>query len=414
MPCPHNEISIVQRSQQQSAIAAAAYQSGEKLFCEYDQQVKHYPEKRGIVHNEILLPANAPQKYADRNTLWNAAEAVEKQWNSQLARRWVLTMMVANIMKNERRWGDLEARKSIVVDYKLGKVTKNNGNRCSAYVPEHHEAIVSPGIARAAHLVASSKKKCGVQDIVVIQQGALKGFVGIHPNWSGISVDSIHSLCLRAYLPEEVAKLNDIAEMRAGTKLEKPLRSEYLTISGTCFINQSSPVITISKNGIRFSKACHTRLDDCEHVELLYHPILQVVILRKSNRDASTAIHWENKDKICSSFSSKAFSGVIFEAMNWKWSCRYQCRGICRGEENAKFLIFELDESRILIRKNQYEQIEDRSMNLKCRLYRSKWVQSITVSDVMESGQVVENPMIGAIPSRNEVQRELDDLLMSM
>ena len=323
-------------------------------------------------------------------------------------------MMVANIMKNERRWGDLEARKSIVVDYKLGKVTKNNGNRCSAYVPEHHEAIVSPGIARAAHLVASSKKKCGVQDIVVIQQGALKGFVGIHPNWSGISVDSIHSLCLRAYLPEEVAKLNDIAEMRAGTKLEKPLRSEYLTISGTCFINQSSPVITISKNGIRFSKACHTRLDDCEHVELLYHPILQVVILRKSNRDASTAIHWENKDKICSSFSSKAFSGVIFEAMNWKWSCRYQCRGICRGEENAKFLIFELDESRILIRKNQYEQIEDRSMNLKCRLYRSKWVQSITVSDVMESGQVVENPMIGAIPSRNEVQRELDDLLMSM
>ena len=64
MPCPHNEITIVQRSQRQSAVAAAAYQSGEKLFCEYDQQVKHYPEKRGIVHNEILLPANAPRSYA--------------------------------------------------------------------------------------------------------------------------------------------------------------------------------------------------------------------------------------------------------------------------------------------------------------------------------------------------------------
>ena len=80
MPCPHNEITIVQRSQRQSAVAAAAYQSGEKLFCEYDQQVKHYPEKRGIVHNEILLPANAPPEYADRNTLWNADEAVEKLW----------------------------------------------------------------------------------------------------------------------------------------------------------------------------------------------------------------------------------------------------------------------------------------------------------------------------------------------
>ena len=33
---------------------------------------------------------------------------------------------------------------------------------------------------------------------------------------------------------------------------------------------------------------------------------------------------------------------------------RYQCRGICRGQGNAKFLIFELDESRILTGKNQY------------------------------------------------------------
>ena len=179
----------------------------------------------------------------------------------------------------------------------------------------HIHAEGPPEIARAAHLVASSSKKCGVQDIVVIRQGALKGFVGIHPNWNGINAESIRSLCLNAYLPEEVMKLNDIAEMRAGATLGKALQSEYLTVSGTCFINQSSPVITISKNGICFSKACHTRLDDCEHVELLYHPILQVVILRKSNPDASTAIHWENKDKICSSFSSRAFSGVIFEAM---------------------------------------------------------------------------------------------------
>lgn len=183
-------------------------------------------------------------------------------------------MMVANIMKNERRWGDLEARKSIVVDYKLGKVTKNNGDRCSAYVPEHHEAIVSPEIARAAHLVASSSKRCGVQDIVVIKQGALKGFVGIHPNWSGINDESIRSLCLSAYMPEEVVELNAMADMRAGKKQDSMYQSEYLTASSACFINHSSPVITIAKNEIRFSKACHTRLDDCEYVELLYHPIL--------------------------------------------------------------------------------------------------------------------------------------------
>ncbi len=81
-----------QRSNRQSAVAAAAYQSGERLFSEYDQKQKYYAEKRGIVHTEIMLPPHAPREYADRNNLWNAAEAVEKQWNSQLARRIVLAI----------------------------------------------------------------------------------------------------------------------------------------------------------------------------------------------------------------------------------------------------------------------------------------------------------------------------------
>ena len=86
MPCPHFEMKIVQRSMGQSAVAAAAYQSGEKLFSEYDHTAKNYTEKEGIVFSEILLPSNAPPEYANRNTLWNAVEKIERQWNSQLAR----------------------------------------------------------------------------------------------------------------------------------------------------------------------------------------------------------------------------------------------------------------------------------------------------------------------------------------
>jgi hypothetical protein len=92
LPNPHFDISIVQRSKGKSAVAGAAYQSGEKLFSEYDQTYKDYRNKHGIVYTEILLPPNAPPEYADRATLWNAAEEVEKQWNSQLARRFVLAL----------------------------------------------------------------------------------------------------------------------------------------------------------------------------------------------------------------------------------------------------------------------------------------------------------------------------------
>ena len=94
IPCPHFKITIVKRSQGQSAVAGAAYQSGERLFSEYDQKTKFYNKKKELVHAEIMLPSHAPPGYADRQTLWNAVEAVENQWNSQLARRIVLAFPV--------------------------------------------------------------------------------------------------------------------------------------------------------------------------------------------------------------------------------------------------------------------------------------------------------------------------------
>ena len=94
MPCPHYRIKISTRSKGQSAVAQAAYQSGDRLFDERENKTKYYSDKRGIVYTEILLPVNAPREYADRNTLWNAVEAVENNWNSQLARRFEIALPI--------------------------------------------------------------------------------------------------------------------------------------------------------------------------------------------------------------------------------------------------------------------------------------------------------------------------------
>ena len=58
--CPHFKITIVKRSQGQSAVAGAAYQSGERLFSEYDQKTKFYNKKKERVPSEIMLPPHAP------------------------------------------------------------------------------------------------------------------------------------------------------------------------------------------------------------------------------------------------------------------------------------------------------------------------------------------------------------------
>ncbi len=71
--CPHFKITIVKRSQGQSAVAGAAYQSGERLFSEYDQKTKFASmrelNRRGKTpdpeHYEVTYYADLPAMWQD-------------------------------------------------------------------------------------------------------------------------------------------------------------------------------------------------------------------------------------------------------------------------------------------------------------------------------------------------------------
>ncbi|ANU50668.2 mobilization protein [Enterocloster clostridioformis] len=82
----HCNISIISRGKGKSAVAAAAYRSGEKLTNEWDGMTHDYTRKGGVVHTEILLPPHAPPSFSDRSALWNSVELYEKAGNAQLAR----------------------------------------------------------------------------------------------------------------------------------------------------------------------------------------------------------------------------------------------------------------------------------------------------------------------------------------
>ena len=82
----HCPIQIIKRSIGKSAVAAAAYRSGERLTNEWDGMTHDYTHKGGIVHTEIMLPSHAPPEFQDRSTLWNSVEQIEKSSDAQLAR----------------------------------------------------------------------------------------------------------------------------------------------------------------------------------------------------------------------------------------------------------------------------------------------------------------------------------------
>ncbi len=73
-------------SRRSTSVAAAAYRAGTRLVDERTGVVYDYTRKGGVVHTEIMLPANAPGRYHNRQTLWNAVEQAERQNNAQLSR----------------------------------------------------------------------------------------------------------------------------------------------------------------------------------------------------------------------------------------------------------------------------------------------------------------------------------------
>ena len=83
---------VISRSSGQSAVAAAAYRAGERLHDVRLGEAHDYRRKSGVLHSQIMAPANTPDWMKDRAQLWNAVEAAEKRKDAQLAREIQLSL----------------------------------------------------------------------------------------------------------------------------------------------------------------------------------------------------------------------------------------------------------------------------------------------------------------------------------
>ncbi|MDH6230785.1 Ti-type conjugative transfer relaxase TraA [Mesorhizobium soli] len=82
----HLHVKVIGRKAGSSAVASAAYRSAARLRDERLDRSHDFAAKRGVVHSEVLLPENAPERWRDRERLWNDVEACEVRKDAQLAR----------------------------------------------------------------------------------------------------------------------------------------------------------------------------------------------------------------------------------------------------------------------------------------------------------------------------------------
>lgn len=139
----HCSIKIISRAGGRSAVASAAYRSGEKLYNDETGLIHDFTKKGGVIMNEIMLPENAPLRYLDREILWNEVQKVEKRSDAQFARE--VEVALPNEMSREQQIDCIRSyvkenfvEKGMIADWALHD--KGDGN------PHSHIMLTMRGI----------------------------------------------------------------------------------------------------------------------------------------------------------------------------------------------------------------------------------------------------------------------------
>lgn len=132
------------RSSGRSAVAAAAYRSGDCLVDER-QGIEHdYTRRRGVIHAELVLPEGAGAW--TRAELWNAAEKAEKRKDARTAREWEVAL--------PEELGDKD-RQDLALRFARGLASKYG---CAVDVALHAPDREGDQRNWHAHLLATTRK----------------------------------------------------------------------------------------------------------------------------------------------------------------------------------------------------------------------------------------------------------------
>lgn len=113
---------------------------------------------------------------------------------------------VRNVLKNERRCGDVLAQKTVTESYLTHKSKPNNDILPQFYAIDQHQGIVSPeDFLLTQRLIAANRGgwEGDLPNMHIYSEGALTGFVSVVPRWCGYASEDYNRASLRAYGVEE-------------------------------------------------------------------------------------------------------------------------------------------------------------------------------------------------------------------
>ncbi len=268
------------------------------------------------------------------------------------------TGSVYGILRNERYCGDLLAHKTYTPDYLTHKSVKNVFNRPQYHVEDHHEAIVSREDYVVVQKLMDQRKygfRKALPELKVIDMGVLKGFVQINPNWVGFSeadyLDACHSVL------EDIDYLNPCIRIRE-EKGEFDYRDYQVTRSQ--FLSSTRKVsVSITADYLKFSSYAINELKDVMYVELLYHPLYQLLVVRKTEKNNRHGVKWAEftgEKYRPRRIQGYAFLPILYSLCDWNKEYRYTLTGYPKEQNGEKVLMFYADEPEIRRSEDGYQK----------------------------------------------------------
>ncbi len=346
---------------------------------------------------------------------------------------------ILEILKNERYCGEILTRKTYTPNYKDHKSKKNNGERQQHRWKGEHQAIITKDdFIAVQHLIDNAKygNKGFLPELKIITEGALKGFITVNPRWAGFKVEEYFNLAKRVCDTE-----NGINEMLIEAN-SGDFDYRGFEVARSQFFNTSAKIsVTFSADTVKFSAACIEKLNKCEYVEMLIHPLNKMLVVRPANSKDKNAVKWarlNQKGKMQTrTFSGAAYINTFYEMFDWNIEYKYRLTGTrCQKSDDA-VLIFDLSEAemyvgRELVKTNNADNFSEEITPLantgkSVIAYPKRWAQDFgngyysqeqTATDeqwdIQQDSLTFEDIHNVSVTSRDEVGYSIESIIDSM
>lgn len=262
---------------------------------------------------------------------------------------------VFQVLRNERHCGDVLTRKTWTPDVINHKSKKNRGQRQQSLYKDDHEAIVSrDDYIAVQHMINNAKYggKSILPELRVIDSGLLKGFVTISPKWAGFKAADYLQASMSVYTDEDYYGQSTDGEatfeVAAG---DFDLRGFEVT-NAALFDTNKRPYVLFQNKKIKFSTGCVRRFGKDTKVELLIHPGLRKLAVRRVAKDCRHFVQWsrpEDGKYYAKEIPCSAFGDTLFELLDWGTDYKFKAYGNLLENEGESVFLFDLAEPEIFI-----------------------------------------------------------------